>query len=88
VREARVREAIALAHALDAALASRGHNRPRSSSPLAFAEDLVRQGSPLGPVARKVAARYMAARFGDEALAPDEFDGLRRALRDAPNPLA
>jgi transglutaminase-like putative cysteine protease len=78
-----VREAIALARALDTALAARGHVRPPSRSPLGFAEDLARAGSPLAPLAYRVAQRYVAARFGDAPLRAGEFDALRRELRNA-----
>lgn len=78
-----VRDAQALARALDAALAARGHVRPPNRSPLAFARDLARKAAPLGPVAVRVAERYVAARFGDDALAPGELDALRAELRAA-----
>lgn len=85
---AQVRKAVALARALDAALAARGHPRPRQRSPVGFAQELERAGAPIGPLARQVAERYAAARFGNEPLREDELDALRRALRNAPNPLA
>ncbi|MEZ4393663.1 MAG: transglutaminaseTgpA domain-containing protein [Polyangiales bacterium] len=72
-----------LAHALDELLAARGVPRPPSRSLLAFARELDAGGDPLGPVAVRVATRYLAARFGDEPLEPHEFDALRRALAQA-----
>lgn len=80
-RDARIREAVALAEMLDEALAARGHVRPRSRSPLGFAEDLARAQSPLAPVARRIAERYMSARYGNNPLRPGELRALRRQLR-------
>jgi transglutaminase-like putative cysteine protease len=84
-RVAQVRDALALARALDEALAARGRTRPRTISPVGFAEELARRGDPFGSVASDVAHRYAEARFGDRPLAADELESLRRALRDAPN---
>jgi hypothetical protein len=87
-RSGREREAVLLARALDAALDVRGYRRPRSRSPVGFADDLERLGAPVAPLARRVAERYAAARFGDAPLLPGEFEALRRELRQAPNPAA
>jgi hypothetical protein len=80
-RQAQIREAVALAEALDSSLAACGHVRPRSRAPLAFAEDLARAGSPLAPLALQVARRYLQARYGEQPLQPGEFAALRRELR-------
>ncbi len=81
-----VREAQALARALDAALAARGHVRPVSAPPLRFAAEVARRGDPVGPVAERIAARYVAARFGHDPLRPGEADALRAELRAATAP--
>ena len=84
-RADQVRDALTLARALDDALAARGKPRPRTVSPVGFAEDLARRGDPLGSIASEVAHRYADARFGDRPLSADELDRLRRALREAPD---
>ncbi len=81
-----VRDAQELARALDDALSTRGTSRPSSRSPLAFARDLERRRDPFAPLALRVAQRYMAARYGDEALTAAELDALRAALRAAVQP--
>ena len=78
---------MALARTLDAALAARGHVRPSTRSPVGFALDLERSGAPIAPLARRVAARYAAARFGDEPLREGELEALRNELRQAPSAL-
>ena len=77
------RAAQLLAQVLDEALAASGSARPASRSPLAFAQELTLRGDPVGPVALRVARRYVAARFGDEPLAAGEFEALRRELDEA-----
>ncbi len=83
-----VRAAQQLAAALDEALSTRGTSRPSSRSPLAFAHDLGKRGDAFAPLALRVATRYMAARYGEEALAPGELDALRAELRAASQPSA
>ncbi len=81
-----VRAAQELGRALDEALSARGTSRPASRSPLAFARDLERGADPFAPVALRVAARYMAARFGDDPLTLRELEALRAELRAAAQP--
>jgi transglutaminase-like putative cysteine protease len=78
--ERSIREAQALAHALDAALSARGHARPSSRSPLAHAQALARARVPIGVLALEIAERWAAARYGAQPLGPDETARYRRAL--------
>ena len=72
-----------LAHALDDALRSRGVARPANRSPLAWATELQRRGSDLGPLATRVAELYTAARFGGAELVRSDVDALRAELKTA-----
>ena len=87
-RVAQVRDALILARALDDALLARGRPRPRTISPLGFADDLARRGDPLADLAVRIATRYADARFGDRPLTPGELESLRRSLREAPESTA
>ncbi|MFO0631094.1 MAG: transglutaminase domain-containing protein [Polyangiales bacterium] len=78
-----VRAAQELARALDQCLSARGHARPSSRSPLAFAGELSARRDPLGPLALRVAERYMAARYGADPLGGDELTRLRAELQQA-----
>lgn len=78
-----VRAAQELGRALDRFLIDRGHARPRYRSVLAFTEELHEQNLPFAPLAHRVAQRYVAARFGDDALSLDELETLRAELRAA-----
>lgn len=72
-----------LALALDELFVSRGAARPSHRPPLSFARELAERGDPIGPLALRVAARYLAARFGDDPLSIGELDSLRRELAAA-----
>ncbi len=80
-----VLKAISLVRALDAALAQRGHVRPLSTSPLRFAVEVSRKGDPAGPIAERIATRYLSARYGGRPLEAGEFEALRASLRDCPS---
>ena len=82
-RQGQVRDAIALALALDRTLAALGHTRPLFRSPVGFADDVADAGAPVGALARRVARRYAEARFGDRPLDPREVSALRDELADA-----
>jgi transglutaminase-like putative cysteine protease len=75
-----VRDAIALARALDEALRVRGHARPASRSPVAHAKTLVERGEPIAQLALEVAERWAAARYGEHPLDDEELARYKQAL--------
>jgi transglutaminase-like putative cysteine protease len=66
--ERRAHEAAELYRALEAVLASRGVPRPLGMPPLSHARALAALGHPLGAEAVALTERYLAHRFGGEAL--------------------
>lgn len=80
---AAVKAAQELGRSLDAALVARGVARPANRTPLAWGLELSRRHDPFAALAVRVAERYMAARFGPEALTREELHALKAELKSA-----
>ena len=69
-----------LYRALELALAKAGHPRPPARTPLEHVAHLEREGFPELELVREVTERYLSARYGGAALAPEELERLRGAV--------
>jgi len=72
--------AVRLYRALELALAKAGHPRPPARTPLEHVAHLEREGFPELELVREVTERYLSARYGGAALAPEELERLRGAV--------
>jgi hypothetical protein len=77
-----VRAARSLQEALDRALGDAGVGRPRHTTPLEHAKDLVARGFPAAELVTSVTARTLAARFGGEVLGGAEIASLRAKIAE------
>ncbi len=81
-RETLMRETAELYRALDVALSQRGAPRPSGTPPLTHAQSLLLLGHPVAETALRLTDRYLRARFGKDALSPDERREFLREVRE------
>jgi len=80
-RETMAREVVELYRQLEGALAARGVPLPTGTPPRAHAVALAAMGHPTGSEALALTERYIAARFGSEALSNEERRDFLRRVR-------
>jgi transglutaminase-like putative cysteine protease len=84
--EVRLRETAELYRALDQALAARGAPRPIGTPPLTHARGLSALGHPMAEATLRLTERYLAARFGNAPLSPEERREFLREARELSRP--
>jgi len=80
--ETRQRETAELYRLLDAALVQRGVPRPSGTPPLTHARGLLLLGHPVAGIVLRLTERYQLARFGKQALTPDERREFVREVKE------
>ncbi|HSN82717.1 MAG TPA: DUF3488 and transglutaminase-like domain-containing protein [Polyangiales bacterium] len=73
--------AVRLYLSLESSLRSAGHARPPDVTPSEHAEALGESGFPAADAVREVTDAYLAARFGEGGLAPQDYARLRQVSR-------
>lgn len=73
--------AVRLYLSLESSLRSTGHARPADVTPIEHAEALGRSGFAAADEVREVTHAYLAARFGEDGLPPQDYHRLRRVSR-------
>jgi hypothetical protein len=73
--------AVRLYIGLESSLRSTGHARPADVTPIEHAEELARSGFPAADEVREVTNAYLAARFGEAHLPPQDYQRLRQLSR-------
>ncbi len=73
--------AVRLYLALESSLRSAGHARPPDVTPTEHADELSRSGFPAANEVREVTDTYLAVRFGEDGLPPQDFHRLRQVSR-------
>ena len=77
--------AVRLYLSLESSLRSAGHARPPDATPTEHAEELGRSGFVAAAEVREVTDAYLAARFGENGLAPQDYHRLRQVSRSIRN---
>ena len=73
--------AVRLYLSLESSLRSAGHARPPDVTPTEHAEELVRSGFPAADEVQQVTDAYLAARFGEAGLPPQDYARLQQVSR-------
>jgi len=73
--------AVRLYLSLESSLRSAGQARPPDVTPIEHAEELGRSGFPAADEVREVTDAYLAARFGENGLPPQDYHRLRQVSR-------
>ncbi len=76
--------AVRLYLSLENSLRSAGQARPPDVTPTEHAEELGRSGFPAATEVREVTDAYLAARFGEDGLPPQDYHRLRQMSRSIP----
>ena len=76
--------AVRLYLSLESSLRSAGQARPPDVTPTEHAEELGRSGFPAADEVREVTDAYLAARFGEDGLPPQDYHRLRQVSRSIP----
>jgi len=77
--------AVRLYLSLESSLRSAGQARPPDVTPIEHAEELGRSGFPAADEVREVTDAYLAARFGEHGLPPQDYHRLRQVSRSIPS---